>query len=225
MAAARVEPGADGRSATFRPLRPRRRRRARRARAPPRPDADRGRRTARGARADRARPGGDRERSRPARPPRRPSAAGDRRGATAATRHRPLRGPAIRERAVSASWSTAAARRCTTGAGSSCSSGAGHEIAGKDPLAVFLTQITRSPAVRRGSARGDLRARPRRVPPLAARVDALQQELGTLPATGTHASPIRARRSRLTAEIGRTERALEEVARVLGPRSTLAATA
>src|SRR5215217_894339 len=31
---------------------------------------------------------------------------------------------------------------------------AGHEIAGKDPLAVFLTQISRSPAVRRGTRAG-----------------------------------------------------------------------
>ena len=32
---------------------------------------------------------------------------------------------------------------------------AGHEVAGKDPLAVFLTQITRSPAVRKGARPGE----------------------------------------------------------------------
>src|SRR3954447_18732871 len=31
---------------------------------------------------------------------------------------------------------------------------AGHEIAGKDPVAVFLTQLSRSPAVRRGTRAG-----------------------------------------------------------------------
>ena len=103
---------------------------------------------------------------------------------------------------------------------------AGHEIAGKDPLAVFLTQISRSPAVRRGSRAGIYELDRGAFHRLRLRVDALQQELGTLPATGTHdAAVIRARRSRLTTEISRTERALEEVARVLGPRPSLAATA
>ena len=102
---------------------------------------------------------------------------------------------------------------------------AGHEIAGKDPLAVFLTQISRSPAVRRGSRAGIYELDRGAFHRLRLRVDALQQELGALPATGTHdAAVIRARRSRLTTEISRTERALEEVARVLGPRPSLAVT-
>ena len=31
---------------------------------------------------------------------------------------------------------------------------AGHEIAGKDPLAVFLTQLSRSPVIRKGTRAG-----------------------------------------------------------------------
>jgi uncharacterized protein YhaN len=104
---------------------------------------------------------------------------------------------------------------------------AGHTIAGKDPLAVFLTQITRSPAVRRGGTRAGVYELDRGAAHrLRQQIDTLQRELGTLPATGTHdASVIRARRRRLNAEINRAERALEEVSRLLGPRSGLAATA
>jgi hypothetical protein len=103
---------------------------------------------------------------------------------------------------------------------------AGHTIAGKDPLAVFLTQISRSPAVRRGSRAGIYELDRSAFDRLRLRIDALQHELGSLPATATHdAAVIRARRSRLTTEIGRAERAIEEVARVLGPRASLAATA
>ena len=112
--------GPDGRPATLRPPRARRRRRARGARAPPRPLAARGRRAARLTRPDRARPGGDRRALRPPRPPpasaarrgapaataasaaRRPRGRGARRGGVGEPRRRPrlLRGPAIREHAV-----------------------------------------------------------------------------------------------------------------------------
>jgi hypothetical protein len=103
---------------------------------------------------------------------------------------------------------------------------AGHEIAGKDPLAVFLTQLNRSPAVRRGSRAGVYELDRAAFHRLRLQIDALQHELGSLPATGTHdAAVIRTRRSRLTTDISRAERAIEEVARVLGPRASLAATA
>jgi len=103
---------------------------------------------------------------------------------------------------------------------------AGHEIAGKDPLAVFLTQISRSPAVRKGTRAGVYELDRQAAQRLRRQIDALQRELGALPATGTaDLTVVRARRAELTAEIGRTERALEEVARVLGPRPRLAATA
>jgi hypothetical protein len=101
---------------------------------------------------------------------------------------------------------------------------AGHEIAGKDPLAVFLTQIRRSPAVRRGARAGFYELDRGAFHRLRLHVDALQHELGALPPTATHdGAVIRARRGRLNTEISRTERALEEVARVLGPRTRLAA--
>jgi hypothetical protein len=103
---------------------------------------------------------------------------------------------------------------------------AGHEIAGKDPLAVFLTQLGRSPAVKRGLRPGVYALDRGAAERLRHEIDALQRELGALPATGTHdAAVIRARRGRLYTEISRAERALEEVSRVLGPRPSLAATA
>jgi hypothetical protein len=103
---------------------------------------------------------------------------------------------------------------------------AGHQIAGKDPLAVFLTQLSRSPAVRRGTRAGVYELDRGAAHRLRHEIDALQRELSALPATGTHdAAVIRARRGRLNTEISRAERALEEVTRALGPRSSLAVTA
>jgi hypothetical protein len=136
-----------------------------------------------------------------------------------------LRGPAIREVAVSVlvdhgrealhyrEWFELLER-------------AGHEIAGKDPLAVFLTQISRSPAVRKGSRAGIYELDRQAAHRLRRQIDALQRELSALPATGTaDLVAVRTRRAQLTAEISRAERALEEVARVLGPRPSLVATA
>jgi phage shock protein A len=104
---------------------------------------------------------------------------------------------------------------------------AGHEIAGKDPLAVFLTQLSRSPAVRKGTRAGVYELDRQAAPRLRATLDTLHHELRELTATNRgdkDLAAIRARRAQLTAEIGRTERALEEVTRVLGHRPTLAAT-
>lgn len=126
-----------------------------------------------------------------------------------------LRGPAIRERAVALlvehghdalhyrEWFELLARD-------------GHAIAGKDPLAVFLTQISRSPALRKG-ARAGVYELDRQAPArLRATLDRLQRELRDLTvADHGDAGAIRSRRTRLTAEIGRVERALEEVDRAL----------
>jgi hypothetical protein len=129
----------------------------------------------------------------------------------------PLRGPAIREAAVKVlidhgrealhyrEWFELLER-------------AGHKIAGKDPLAVFLTQINRSPAVRKGSRAGVYeldRQAPQR---LRRQIDALQRELSAGAGTAD-----RTRRARLATEISRAERSLEEVTRVPGPRPTLVA--
>lgn len=91
---------------------------------------------------------------------------------------------------------------------------AGREVAGKDPLAVFLTQISRSPVVRRSTRSGvyelDLEAPAR----LRARLERLHARL----AERSHAagSPEdRAERDRVVAEIAVAERALDEARRAL----------
>jgi hypothetical protein len=101
---------------------------------------------------------------------------------------------------------------------------AGFRIAGKDPLAVFLTQLSRSPLVRKASAPGVYeldRQAPLRI---RQRLDRLQAELRevTVGAPGqiATASPIelgavRARRHELDLAISQQERALEEAGRVL----------
>ena len=126
-----------------------------------------------------------------------------------------LRGPAIRERAVEALLESGREalhyRRWFE-----LVTGEGAMIAGKDPLAVFLTQITRSPVVRRGPSAGVYeldRAAPER---LAKTLERLQHELAR---TATD----RARRAHITAEIGRVEKALEEAARVLDDPARFAA--
>lgn len=93
---------------------------------------------------------------------------------------------------------------------------AGHEVAGKDPLAVFLTQISRSPVVRRTTRSGvyelDLDAPAR----LRARLERLHARLSEH-APGSAAD--RAERDRVVAEIAVTERALDEAERALPDRA------
>jgi hypothetical protein len=139
----------------------------------------------------------------------------------------PLRGPAIRRAAVEVlrahpdrpqalhyrAWFDALVA-------------AGHEVAGKDPLAVFLTQLSRSPVVRRGTQSGvyelDTGA-PRR---LRDELDALHAELrgiaGT-PSATADLTAIRHRRAALTAQITQVEKALEEAETLLGPPGGAAA--
>lgn len=87
----------------------------------------------------------------------------------------------------------------------------GHLVAGRDPLAVFLTQIGRSPLVRRTTAPGTYvldRDAPHR----------LRRDLATLHAElrSLVASPDqRTRREELVSAIGRAERALDEAQRSL----------
>jgi hypothetical protein len=91
---------------------------------------------------------------------------------------------------------------------------AGHQVAGKDPLAVFLTQLARSPLVRRSTQAGvyelDLGAPVR----LRRRLDQLHAQLAERSRT-TPGSPERAERDRLLAEIATAERALDEAERTL----------
>ncbi len=105
----------------------------------------------------------------------------------------------------------------------------GFHVAGKDPLAVFLTQLNRSPLVRKGTQAGvyalDLDAPAR----LRARLDELQVQLRLLismPASTADLGSIRERRGLVNAEIGQVEKALEEASRVLSvPEPSLAAVA
>ena len=97
---------------------------------------------------------------------------------------------------------------------------AGYQVAGKDPLAVFLTQISRSPAVRKGTQSGvyelDRRA-PQRLRAQLERLHVEMREFTGMPTAKADVSAIRARRAQLTSEIAQIEKAQEEVARVLDP--------
>jgi len=96
---------------------------------------------------------------------------------------------------------------------------AGYTVAGKDPLAVFLTQLSRSPLVRRGTQSGvyelDLQAPAH----LRRQLEDLQTELRELTAavspSTTHLSSVRSRRMALNLEISKIERALEEAEETL----------
>jgi hypothetical protein len=133
----------------------------------------------------------------------------------------PLRGPAIRRAAVQTllehprrpdalhyrEWFEAV-----------CASG--HTVAGKDPLAVFLTQLGRSPVIRKGTQSGVYeldRAAPRR---LRAQLEALHEQLRALtarPGAAADLAAVRARRAEITTAMAQTEKALEEAEAVLVP--------
>ncbi len=91
---------------------------------------------------------------------------------------------------------------------------AGYSIAGKDPLAVFLTQLSRSPLVRRSTQSGvyqlDLEAPTR----LHFQLENLQTQLRALttksPSSTTDLTSIRNTRSDLTRQIDRAEKAVQE---------------
>jgi hypothetical protein len=105
---------------------------------------------------------------------------------------------------------------------------AGYTVAGKDPLAVFLTQISRSPIVRKTTQSGVYeldRDAPQR---LRRRIEQLHgelRELTTPPSSHADLREIRARRKALTAAIGQAERALEESDLALSPTDTRAVAA
>jgi hypothetical protein len=92
-----------------------------------------------------------------------------------------------------------------------------YTVAGADPLAVFLTQLTRSPVVRRSTQSGVYaldRAAPQR---LRGELDRLEQELRetTMRSDTTGLASSRARRRELQLAIDRHERALKEALRAL----------
>jgi hypothetical protein len=97
---------------------------------------------------------------------------------------------------------------------------AGFEVAGKDPLAVFLTQLSRSPVVRRGTQSGVYELDPDAPVRLRQRLDALHADLRGLTAAPTATADltaIRARRAAITTQITQVEKALEEAEAVLAP--------
>jgi len=99
---------------------------------------------------------------------------------------------------------------------------AGYAVGGKDPLAVFLTQISRSPVVTRGTQTGVYSLDPQAPRRLRQRLDDLHAELRSLTSTPeitTDLAATRARRAELTSDIARTERALEEADSLLGART------
>ena len=104
---------------------------------------------------------------------------------------------------------------------------AGFRIAGKDPVAVFLTQLSRSPLVRKSSSPGVYEVDRQAPLRIRNRLERLQAELRevTVAAPGPVAlGTVRARRHELDLAISQQERALEEALRVLdGKRDEAAA--
>ena len=104
---------------------------------------------------------------------------------------------------------------------------AGFTVAGKDPLAVFLTQLTRSPLVRKTSAPGVYevdRQAPLRIRQRLERLQAELREVIVAAHSPVELGAVRARRHELDLVISQQERALEEALRVLsGDRDGVAA--
>ena len=93
---------------------------------------------------------------------------------------------------------------------------AGYAVSGKDPLAVFLTQITRSPVVRKTNQAGVYELDRQAPLRLRQRLERLQGELRELLAVPSRDTPSsRARRHELDVAISQQERALEEALAVL----------
>jgi hypothetical protein len=93
---------------------------------------------------------------------------------------------------------------------------AGYSVSGKDPLAVFLTQITRSPVVRKTNQAGIYELDRQAPLRLRQRLERLQGELRELLAVPSRDTPSsRARRHELDVAISQQERALEEALAVL----------
>jgi hypothetical protein len=133
--------------------------------------------------------------------------------------HELLRGPSIRETAVRVLAAAGGVEAVHYREWFTLLGSAGYNVAGKDPLAVFLTQISRSPVVRKGTQAGvyelDLESPAR----LRRELSRLQSELRDLvdePQATLGLAQVRSTRERLTTAIGRLERELEEAERVLG---------
>ena len=96
---------------------------------------------------------------------------------------------------------------------------AGFGVAGRDPLATFLTQISRSPVVEKTDGPGLYRLNLETPHRLHTRLRELQQELSRLhdgQQTLEAVISIRERRAQIASEIARVERELEEAIAALG---------
>lgn len=95
----------------------------------------------------------------------------------------------------------------------------GYAVRGKDPLATFLTNITRCPVVRRSTSPGIYEVDDSAVTRLRAQLDQRQVELrdlaAAIAASGIPSRDQSNRRSFLSREARRLETALDEAARVL----------
>jgi hypothetical protein len=92
---------------------------------------------------------------------------------------------------------------------------AGYAIAGRDPQAAFLTQITRSPVVRRFDRPGTYQLDHKALDVLKEEAAGLRDELAQLPAVDIAGSTdqsreLRDQRGRLTAALARVEARVEE---------------
>lgn len=129
-----------------------------------------------------------------------------------------LRGTAIREMAVRLlAESAEAGRPVHYKRVFDMLGGAGFAVGGKDPLATFLTQFSRSPLVRKTSKAGIYefdREAPER---LRRRLGELQTELRAATTTSANGdlAEVRKRRDKVLADIAQVERALDEASRVL----------
>lgn len=96
---------------------------------------------------------------------------------------------------------------------------AGYSVAGKDPLAVFLTQVSRSPVVRKTTKPGVYeidRQAPERIRQRLQRLQGELREIAVAPQAPVDLADVRSRRHELDLAISQQERALEEALRVLG---------
>jgi hypothetical protein len=95
---------------------------------------------------------------------------------------------------------------------------AGYRVAGKDGVAVFLTQISRSPVVRKASESGVYeldRQAPLRLRQRVERLRTELREIGGAAPKDADIAQVRGRRHELDVAISQHERALEEALRVL----------
>ena len=128
-----------------------------------------------------------------------------------------LRGPAIREVAVSLLAARGGADALHYRAWFDLLTDAGYQVAGKDPLAVFLTQLSRSPMIRKSTQAGVYeidRDAPHRLTRQLSSLQTKLRETTNAPST-PNLGEIRAQREELVNAIRHVERALEEADRVL----------